>query len=108
MKACIACGRVIHETDTYCRHCGKSQISARKPKSQWYYEPVWILILAFVVLGPLALPLVWKSPKMNGPTKWVMGIVIGIYGAFVLYSFWLIFVMMWRFYSELNQSLQMY
>ena len=101
---CSACGHTIDTWDTFCRFCGKRQA----PKPAWYYEPVWILILGFVAVGPFALPLVWLSPKMNRPTKWLFTLVLGIYSVVVVYSLWVLCVMMWKLYSQLSQDLQIY
>ena len=35
----------------------------QKPK--WYYGIATVLAALFVVLGPLAFPLLWKSPRFN-------------------------------------------
>ena len=32
---------------------------------KWYYRPVWVVILLFFVLGPLALPYLWRSPRFT-------------------------------------------
>lgn len=103
-KRCSACGDTIDTWDAFCRFCGKRQT----PKSAWYYEPVWILILGFVVLGPLALPLVWLSPKMNRPAKWLFTLALGIYSVVIAYSLWVLCAMIWRIYSQLSQDLQIY
>lgn len=44
----------------------------------WYHKPVWIAVLAFLVLGPFALPLVWRSPAIgeNGRILWTIGILV--------------------------------
>ncbi len=42
---------------------------------KWYYRPVWVLILLFVVLGPLALPLLWRSPRSSRPVKVVLTVL---------------------------------
>lgn len=31
----------------------------------WYYTPAGITLLTLFVLGPLALPLVWRSPAIS-------------------------------------------
>jgi len=41
----------------------------------WYYQPIWIAVLTFAVLGPLALPLVWRSPAL-GPRGRSIGIAL--------------------------------
>jgi hypothetical protein len=43
----------------------------------WYYRPVGVLFLLFVVLGPLGLPYLWKSPSFSRAFKAVLtGLVI--------------------------------
>ena len=41
----------------------------------WYHRPIWIAVLTFTVLGPLALPLVWRSPAL-GPRGRSIGIAL--------------------------------
>ena len=38
----------------------------KKDKVKWYYNPV-VDIMAVLILGPFALPLVWRSPSLK---KW--------------------------------------
>ena len=40
----------------------------------WYYRPVWVLILLFLVLGPLGLPYLWRSPRFTRGLKIVLTI----------------------------------
>ena len=80
-RACRKCGRAIEAADKFCPHCGHRQ----DPGDAWYYHPVWILVLAFVVLGPLALFLVWKSPKMGRTWKILMAVLILAYTGYCAY-----------------------
>jgi hypothetical protein len=45
----------------------------------WYLRPVWVLVLLFFVLGPLALPNLWKSPRFSQGFKVVLTIVVIVY-----------------------------
>lgn len=38
-------------------------------KENWYYSVPGVLVLLFFVLGPLALPLLFKNPKFNQLSK---------------------------------------
>ena len=49
------------------------------PDVPWYYRPFWVLILLFVVLGPLALPNLWKSPRFSQAMKVVLTIAVVAY-----------------------------
>jgi hypothetical protein len=51
---------------------------------EWYYRPVWVLVLLFVVLGPLALPFLWRSPRFSRPLKVVLTLLVLAYtGLFI-------------------------
>lgn len=48
---------------------------------KWYYRPVWVLVLLFLVLGPLALPYLWRSPSFSRRLKIVLTGLILVYTA---------------------------
>jgi hypothetical protein len=58
---CWTCAATIDEADAFCRRCGMGQGKSLP----WYYEPVWIVVLTLFALGPLSLPLIWKSPRLS-------------------------------------------
>jgi hypothetical protein len=45
----------------------------------WYHTPVGIALLAFFVLGPLVLPLVWRSPALGPRGRWIATALIAVY-----------------------------
>ncbi len=45
----------------------------------WYYRPWGVLVLLFFVLGPLGLPLLWKSPGFTRGWKIVLTALMVIY-----------------------------
>ncbi len=51
---------------------------------KWYYRPVGILLLLFVVLGPLGLPYLWKSPGFSRRWKLVLTVLTLAYTALFL------------------------
>ena len=54
------------------------------PPLQWYYRPVWVLLLLFVVLGPFGLPYLWKSPRFSRGMKVALTVLLVAYmGLFV-------------------------
>jgi len=54
------------------------------PRLKWYYRPVWVLLLLFVVLGPFGLPYLWKSPSFSRGMKVVLTVLLVAYiGVFV-------------------------
>jgi hypothetical protein len=52
-------------------------VRSREPPApiKWYYRPVWVLVLLFLVLGPLALPFLWRSPRFSRPVKVVLTVL---------------------------------
>lgn len=99
---CWACRAVITQGDEFCRRCGRRQMRG----DTWYYRAGWILFLSLTVMGPLALPLVWRSPHLSRSEKWILGSAITAYSVFVLaLGAWLI-VLMWRHFTEIYRLSQ--
>ena len=48
---------------------------------KWYYRPVWGLVLLFLVLGPLGLPYLWRSPSFSRSLKIVLTVLVIAYMA---------------------------
>ncbi len=54
-------------------------------KIKWYLRPLGVLVLLFVVLGPLALPLLYKSPKFNKTLKIILTIAVIVYTSYLIF-----------------------
>lgn len=98
---CKGCRKLIDEADHFCRYCGK----ARSGGEAWYYRPRWILILTFTALGPFALILVWKSPKMSLPAKISMALFIIVTTVIVVYLFVALGTVLLRSWRQLDEAL---
>ena len=48
-----------------------------EPNIKWYYKPITVVI-AILCAGPLALPLVWRSPAFTKRLKIVITILLAI------------------------------
>lgn len=46
---------------------------------KWYYRPAAVFLLLFLVLGPLGLPFLYKSPKFNKASKIILTILTVVY-----------------------------
>ena len=66
---------------------------------------MWIIILALFVLGPFALVLVWKSPKIGVPLKIIMAIAILIYTFYCVVLTYKVFMIEIRQFNEINAIL---
>jgi hypothetical protein len=51
---------------------------------RWYLRPAGVLLLLFVVLGPLALPLLYKSPRFSRGQKIALTVLVLGYTLFLI------------------------
>ncbi|MET0150989.1 MAG: hypothetical protein ABW298_00050 [Candidatus Binatia bacterium] len=58
------------------------------PGLAWYHTPLGIALLAVFVLGPLALPLVWRTPAWGARGRAVATALILLYTAFLCWQVW--------------------
>jgi lipopolysaccharide export LptBFGC system permease protein LptF len=84
MKKCPYCAENIQDDAIKCRYCG--EFLDKKQEEKWYFKTYW-LIIAFLCVGPLALPLLWISPRFNRRKKIILTIVI------IVLSYYLTIVM---------------
>jgi len=60
--------------------------SAPPSPPSWYYRPWAVLVLLFLVLGPLGLPLLWKSPSFTRGWKIFLTVAMAVYTALLVES----------------------
>jgi hypothetical protein len=75
-------------------------------KSQWYLKPAIVLLSLFLVLGPLGLPLLFKSPFFSRTAKIILAIVNILYTAGLTYASIASIRMLLRTINEMRQLLQ--
>jgi hypothetical protein len=81
---CWSCKHPLETTDRYCRHCGNGQGCFL----QWYYQPVWIMVLTVTALGPLTLFLVWHTPRLSRAGRWIATVLIVGVTVYLGHQFW--------------------
>lgn len=83
---CPRCGGESGEGAFFCARCGESLLE--KPREAWYLKTS-ILIIAFLAVGPFAIPLVWVNPRYSTTTKAVVtAVMVAITGLFLWLSFY--------------------
>ena len=107
---CRQCTAALDAEDNYCRRCGTptpfgvaSGVSPRGTQPAVWESPWVVLPLLFFVLGPLAVPLLWRSHRFT--LFWKVVLTVLVIGLTVLFV-WLTWLTMERTFAPLGRALE--
>ena len=60
----------------------------QKFPTKWYYSIPAVLIALFLLLGPFAFPLLWKSPRFNLTWKILLTAAVAAMTYYIIAGFW--------------------
>ena len=69
-RPCVKCRKPVEALDRFCRACG-----ARVGATPWHLRKIPLLIWLFLLLAPLALPMLWRSDAFQTPAKIVLTVL---------------------------------
>jgi hypothetical protein len=76
----------------------------QEKKIKWYYRPIPVLVLLFIVIGPFALPLLYKSPHFSKCWKVLLTILVVIFTGYLIWASIKIWDRMSEVIKEANQG----
>ena len=109
---CPMCEQPVIVPANFCGTCGFALTSA-PPRAgavrlRWYHNIWFILFLMLFVLGPFALPLVWKHPKLSRGMKLGLNLIGLIYTGLMVVVIGQMFTAVKGSLDAFNSSLQQY
>jgi len=75
MKKCPFCAEEIQDEAVKCRFCGEFLDRAADSLSKWYHSTS-VVVIALLLVGPLALSMVWFHPRYKIATKAIVTILV--------------------------------
>jgi hypothetical protein len=104
---CQRCRAPLDAEDNYCRRCGaptanvaggaggpmsyfaRSATDSSVQRPRWWDSPFVILPMLFLVIGPLALPMLWRSRQFSQLWKIILTVLVTLLTGWLCWQLWL-------------------
>ena len=73
-------------------------------KDKWYFQP-YMLVIAFLCVGPFVLPLVWRNPRFSRRTKTFITILIIVLTCLLVVVLVKSLKSLYEYYNQMFQQL---
>lgn len=99
---CPNCNQKLATAAKFCHQCGaKLPPEVVRKTENWYYEPLFVILMIFLFLAVFGLPLLWKSPRFATWQKSIISVITVIYtGAILWLTYYLAFVLFLPYYKQ--------
>jgi hypothetical protein len=101
---CPQCKEKLVTGAKFCHQCGTALPPEVTEKTvSWYYDPVFVILIIFLVLAVFGLPLLWRSPRFTEWQKWTISILTVIYTGLILgLTFYLVFFILLPYIRQIT------
>jgi hypothetical protein len=105
---CQRCRAALDAEDNYCRRCGTptanlagasggagaaffgaGPANSSRQRSAWWDHPWFVVAMLFLVIGPLALPMLWRSHRFTQGWKIVLTVLVTILTVWLCSRVWI-------------------
>ena len=101
---CPKCEQKLVPGAKFCHQCGAELSPELVCKvANWYHDPVFVLLMIFLVLAVFGLPLLWKSPQFRNWQKVAISVLTVVYTGAVL---WLLCYLIFAIFLPYSNQLR--